>query len=66
MSPLTPSDEVGSEEEIVIFLNPLSLVRAEVVAGITVVSGNAPTSAAVYVGFVAALAHAGTVGSVSV
>jgi hypothetical protein len=30
-----------------------------------VVSGRAPTSEAVYVGFDAALAHAGTVGSVS-
>jgi len=35
-------------------------------AGITVVSGKAPTSTAVYVGLVAAFAQAGTVGSVSV
>lgn len=43
-----------------------SLVAKLLISGITVSAGNAPTSAAVYLGLLASFAQAGTVGSVSV
>ena len=53
----------GSDADVI---KPLSLVKSLVFDGISVLLGKAPTSLAVYVGFVACFAQDGTVGSVSV